>query len=143
MHKHRRMTSALAVAFGVASFASAAAAQKLAKFEIHPLLSDPNSGTALALRVDRRSSTVKLCRAGHSNPSFGAVVLTGTCIDNGLANFTTNVARSDFATEPNVGPGRASPSFWAINVDSGAVQYCEFGDAAGYTCIDMDSSAAR
>jgi hypothetical protein len=60
-----------------------------------------------------------------------------------MANFTTNVARSDFAPEPNVGPGRASPSFWAINVDSGAVQYCEFGDAAGYTCIDMDSSAAR
>jgi hypothetical protein len=137
MHKHRYMAGVVAMAVGVAALPSSAAAQKLTKFEILPLVNSPNSLTALALRIDRASGTVKLCRVGHSNPSFGAVVLTGTCIDNGLSNFATNVTRSNFSTEPNVGPGEAPPSFWSINIDSGAVQYCEFGGAAGYTCISI------
>ena len=104
------------MAFGVASLPSAAFAQQLAKFEILPLASSPNAGTALALRIDRTSNTVKLCRVGHSNPSFGTVALTGTCIDNSPSNFTINVARSNFATEPNVGPGQAPLNFWSINL---------------------------
>ena len=143
MHKQRYMVGVVAMAFGLASIPSAASAQQLAKFEILPLMNSPNALTALALRIDRVSNTVKLCRVGHSNPSFGAVVLTGTCIDNSLSNFTANVARSNFATEPNVGPGQAPSNFWSINVDSGAVQYCEFGGAAGYTCLEMTSSTSR
>lgn len=142
MHKRRSLIGGVAMAFATSLTPSAASAQALAKFEILPLVNSPNAGIALALRIDRASSTVKLCRVGHSNPSFGTVVLTGTCIDNGLSNFTTNVARSNFATEPNVGPGQAPGNFWSINIDSGAVQYCEFG-SAGYTCIEMMPSASR
>ena len=143
MHQQRYRVAIVAMAFGLASIPSAASAQPLAKFEIVPLATSPNAGTALALRIDRASNTVKLCRVGHSNPSFGAVVLTGTCIDNSLSNFTANIARSGFAAEPNVGAGQAPPNFWSINMDSGAVQYCEFGGAAGSTCVEMASSASR
>lgn len=142
MHKQRHLAGVAAMALGAASI-PIASAQALAKFEILPLASSPGAGTALALRIDRASNTVRLCRAGHSDPSFGTVVLVGKCIDNSLSNFRANIARSNFAAEPNVGPGQAPLNFWSINVDSGAVQYCEFAGAAGYTCVEMAPDPSR
>ena len=113
--------------------------QPLPKYEVVPLFSDNDNGqTRTALRIDRVSNKIQLCRVVTTNPIHDPV-LTGKCAETGLAGLYSNVARTSYATAPIVVPTPAdrSPSFWSVNVDTGDVQFCEFDGAAGTRCIAL------
>ena len=112
--------------------AQPAGAQQLPSYEIVPLLSDNDNGqTRTALRIDRTSNKVQLCHVVTTNP-IHAPLLTGGCVETGLAGLYSNVARTSYAAAAIVAPTPAdrSTSFWTVNVDTGDVQFCEFDGAA-------------
>ncbi len=127
----------------LASMAAAACAhahpQQLPAYEIVPLLSDSDSAqTRTALRIDRTTNKVQLCRVVTTNPIHDPV-LTGKCAETGLAGLYSNVARTSYAAAAVVAPTATdrSPSFWTVNVDTGDVQFCEFDGAAGSRCLAL------
>ena len=127
----------------LASMAAASCAhaepRQLPKYEVVPLLADnDNAQTRTALRIDRTSNKVQLCRVATTNP-IHAPLLTGQCVDTGLPGLYSNVARTSYAAAAVVAPTPSdrSPSFWTVNVDTGDVQFCEFDGAAGSRCIAL------
>jgi hypothetical protein len=121
-----------------ATLSQHAGAQQLPKYEILPLLSDNDNGqTRTALRIDRVSNRVELCRVVTTNP-IHAPVLTGGCVDSRLPNLSGNVSRSSFVAAPVVAPSAdRAMNFWSVNVDTGDVQFCGIDGAAGTQCIAL------
>ncbi len=132
------LMKAVVLAAMTATLCQQAGAQQLPKYEILPLLSDNDGQTGMALRIDRVANKVKLCHVVTTNPIHDPM-LTGGCVDTGLANLYSNVSRSSYVSAPIVAPsspGRA-PSFWTVNVDTGDVQFCVFDGAAGTRCLSL------
>ena len=131
------LLKAVVLASMAATSCQQAGAQQLPKYEILPLLADSDNGqTRTALRIDRASNKVKLCRVVTTNPIHDPV-LTGACVDTGLANLYSNVSRTSYVAAPIVAPSAPdrAPNFWTVNVDTGDVQFCVFDGAAGTRCI--------
>ena len=130
---------AVVLAAMTATLCQQAGAQQLPKYEILPLLADNDNGqTRTALRIDRASNKVKLCRVVTTNPIHDPM-LTGGCVDTGLANLYGDVSRTSYVSAPIVAPSSPdrAPSFWTVNVDTGDVQFCEIDGAAGTRCIAL------
>jgi hypothetical protein len=133
------LMQAVVLAAMTATLCPQAGAQQLPKYEILPLLADNDNGqTRTALRIDRASNKVKLCRVVTTNPIHDPM-LTGGCVDTGLANLYSNVSRTSYVSAPIVAPSSPdrAPSFWTVNVDTGDVQFCVFDGAAGTRCIAL------
>ena len=133
------LMQAVVLAAMTATLCPQAGAQQLPKYEILPLLADNDNGqTRTALRIDRASNKVKLCHVVTTNPIHDPV-LTGGCVDTGLANLYSNVSRTSYVSAPIVAPSSPdrAPSFWTVNVDTGDVQFCVFDGAAGTRCIAL------